>query len=195
MSGARSAEREVTVPEPPSDVIAVLGYNTDPTNPVTVARVTRAVELWRDGVAPFILMTGRCSVRHLDDPPTETEAEVMRDLAVSLGVPREQVLVETKSVNTIGNAYWAKVETLIPRGWRRVAVVSTEGHAELGAWLFERVCGPGYAIRAYPAPWPGDAEQRGAALERGGAAREEYGRACAAFADGDHEAFRAVLEI
>ncbi len=186
---------DAPVPDAPADIIVVLGFNTDPDHPVTRARVTRAVELWRHGVAPNLLMTGRCSVRHLADPPPKTEAEVMRDLAIAMGVPAGAVLVETHSVNTIGNAYWAKVETLLPRGWRRVAVVSTEGHAELGAWLFGRVCGPGYAVTVYPAPWPGDEGERAAARERGRAAREEYARACAACADGDHEAFRALLEI
>jgi len=62
----------------------------------------RSAELYLTGYAPKILFTGglgRCT-EHLFSQP---EAERFRDVAVSLGVRPEDILLETKSTNTKEN--------------------------------------------------------------------------------------------
>ncbi len=78
-----------------ADVIVGFGSFDD-----NVAR--RSVELYLQGYAPKILFTGglgRCT----EGLFTQSEAERFRDVAVSLGVPAENILLERKSTNTREN--------------------------------------------------------------------------------------------
>lgn len=98
-------------PELPEDLraeaIVVLG-NRPPTDgrgrvkPETNRRVERGVELYKRGHAPILLMTGGTA------PRGDIESEVMRSLAIELGVPEDAIRIETKSRNTIENARFAK---------------------------------------------------------------------------------------
>jgi uncharacterized SAM-binding protein YcdF (DUF218 family) len=47
-------------------------------------------------------------------------------------------------LDTLGNAYFTKVDVLDPDGWRRVALVTSDTHAERAAWIFRKLLGPGY---------------------------------------------------
>jgi len=90
-----------------AEAIVVLG-NRPPVDkhgrvmPETQRRVRRGVELYRAGLAPVLVMTGGPA------PRGNIEAEVMRDLAVELGVPEDAIRVETKSRDTIENARFTK---------------------------------------------------------------------------------------
>ncbi len=75
----------------PSDVIFVLGSHD-----LRVAH--RAVELYRQGLAPYILFSGRRGALTQDWPVTE--AERFAALALERGVPREHLLVEPEATNT-----------------------------------------------------------------------------------------------
>lgn len=59
----------------------------------------RAAELWHDGLAPVIAMSGGWGnfTRQIFEKP---EAVLFKERAVSLGVPEEAVLVEDQSTNT-----------------------------------------------------------------------------------------------
>ena len=99
------------LPELPEDLraeaIVVLG-NRPPTDgrgrvePETNRRVERGVELYQRGHAPILLMTGGTA------PRGDVESEVMRALAIELGVPERAIRIETKSQNTIENARLTK---------------------------------------------------------------------------------------
>ena len=88
----------------------------------------RAAELYFSGFAPRVLVTGRfsqkfssfrqeidfVSARHPDAEvfsgpvpagDSMTEADFLRRILVSLGIPREAVLTEDRSVNTFDNAW------------------------------------------------------------------------------------------
>lgn len=78
-----------------ADVIVGFGSFDD-----NVAR--RSAELYLAGFAPKILFTGglgRCTKGLF----TQSEAERFRDVAVSLGVPKEDILLESQSTNTKEN--------------------------------------------------------------------------------------------
>ncbi len=83
-------------------------------------RVNRAVELYKSGYADkLIFSSGYVYVFQ--------EPEVMKALAVSLGIPPEAILLETKAVNTRQNAlYTAKI--LKENGWKRILLVSSPYH-------------------------------------------------------------------
>ncbi|MEX3617377.1 YdcF family protein [Paenibacillus glucanolyticus] len=75
-----------------ADIIFVFGgKNLD--------RVWKAVELYNDGRAPYILFAGGDRFGEWDQP----EATMMRDEAVKMGVPPESIFIETMSNHTKEN--------------------------------------------------------------------------------------------
>ena len=81
----------------PSDAIVVLGaaqYWGKP-SPVLRARLDHAVELWRRGLAPRMVLTGGVGVGD-----TTSEAAVGRKYVLGAGVPDSAILLETSGRTT-----------------------------------------------------------------------------------------------
>jgi uncharacterized SAM-binding protein YcdF (DUF218 family) len=118
LAGAQLDERE------PADAIVVLGaaqYNGRP-SPVLRARLDHALELWRDRLAPAIVVTGGVGPRD-----RESEADVGRKYLRLHGVPDSAVVVAAKGRST--NASMSDVaERLARRGLKRVLLVSDPFH-------------------------------------------------------------------
>ncbi|HVG57094.1 MAG TPA: YdcF family protein [Hyalangium sp.] len=108
----------------PSDVLVVLGARVlkggVPSGSLQ-ARVEKAVELYQRGLAPRLVFSGGVGV----NPPSE--AQVMRALAMQLGVPAEACILEEQSHSTEQNARYS-AELLRSMGARRVLVVSDPYH-------------------------------------------------------------------
>jgi uncharacterized SAM-binding protein YcdF (DUF218 family) len=82
----------------PADAIVVLGaaqYNGIP-SPIYRARLDHAIDLFQDGLAPHLVMTGG----KLPGDKT-TEAEAGRTYAISKGVPSGAILVEDHGRTTL----------------------------------------------------------------------------------------------
>ncbi len=111
-----------------------------------VRRVLTAADLWREGRAPYLVMTGGAP----GDLPCAV-SDVMSALAVRMGVPADRVLTEATSRNTRENAYYA-VPVLQSLDARRVVLVTDRLHMRraglaMGAQGYdvERVSVPVYA--------------------------------------------------
>jgi len=65
-----------------------------------------------------------------------SEAEVMRTMAIALGVPEEEIVVESCSRNTMENA--AKLPALLPGEGRRIGLVTSAIHMMRSKWAFEK---------------------------------------------------------
>ena len=83
-----------------SDAILVLGSND-----TRVAEM--GVELFLKNYAPLIIFSGGFGrlTQYLYD---KSEAEVFADIAISLGIPKEKILIENKSTNTEQNIVFTK---------------------------------------------------------------------------------------
>ena len=101
----------------PGDVIVALG-----TNDLRVAEL--AADLWREGFGGWLLCTG--GIAHQGDLLAtawdRTEAEMYRDVAISRGVPPDQILLETQATNTAENIRFSR-RLLDERGCRLRNVV------------------------------------------------------------------------
>ena len=78
-----------------ADVVIVLGggVHEDGSLPSRArARVRKGVALFRQGRARRLLMSGSHS-GHLEKTPRVTEAQAMKDYAMSLGVPSRSILL------------------------------------------------------------------------------------------------------
>ena len=120
-----------------ADAIVVLG-NRAPADdagnvrPETQRRVEAGVGAFNQQMAPILLMSGGKTGRWV-------EAEVMRDLAVKLGVPAAAIVLESRSTSTITNARHA-IEVLRRRLNRKdvsVILVSSPYHLARAGRLFE----------------------------------------------------------
>jgi uncharacterized SAM-binding protein YcdF (DUF218 family) len=117
----RFGRREGAVP---AEVLVVLGARVLPggvPSGALVARVEKAVALYRGGLAPRLLFSGGTGLH----PPSE--AQVMRALAVRLGVPAEACLLEEQSHSTEQNARFS-AGLLRGLGLQRAVVVSDAYH-------------------------------------------------------------------
>jgi len=91
-----------------------------------VRRTTKAVELWRKGRAPVIVLTGGV----VNWPPAEAVAAART--ARDLGVPESALLVESQSRNTAENARLAR--EVAP--FARIVVVTDRYHVRRCEWFF-----------------------------------------------------------
>lgn len=130
------------------DVIIVLGrgINPDGTLPVDpVSRVKKAVELFNQGIAPSIIMAGGHSYQ-LKDVPQSSEARAMKNLAISLGVPKAAIFEESRSTHTVGNAYFTKKLFCEPNNWHNVVLVASDEHLPRIEYVFRKMFGPSYNL-------------------------------------------------
>jgi uncharacterized SAM-binding protein YcdF (DUF218 family) len=108
----------------PADAIVVFGAKVRDDGTASIVlreRVIRASELYRAGLAGTVVMTGGIEPTGLD------ETLVMRDLAVSQGVPEEAIVLDRRGVTT--NASVGRtVEILRARGPSTVLAVSQPYH-------------------------------------------------------------------
>jgi len=93
----------------------------------TELRVKEGTRLFAQGIAPVMIMSGAAR-----DAGT-SNAETMRDIAVSLGVPVEKILLEPNAKDTIGNAKY--VAELIDQNQIHSIVLVTSPYHQRRAYL------------------------------------------------------------
>jgi uncharacterized SAM-binding protein YcdF (DUF218 family) len=76
--------------------------------------------------------------------PKYREADVMRNYLIRRGIPKDKILIERESRDTIGNAYFSKqIIKKFPK-WKNLLVVTTKGHEARSRWTFKKVFGKNY---------------------------------------------------
>jgi uncharacterized SAM-binding protein YcdF (DUF218 family) len=106
------------------DAIIVLGsavWQGERASPSLYARTQHAIALYRAGYAPALILCGGLG----GNPPSE--AEVMRRLAASAGVPADALLLDDQSHSTEENLAHAKA-LMDARGWHSALIVSDPFH-------------------------------------------------------------------
>ena len=136
---------------PLAPVIVLLGGGTEtfsPPRPMVEIngagdRVLYAVQLYRLGYAPKILVTGG----NLDwSPETQSPAEDMAALLLFLGVPQEDIWLEGESRNTYENAVLSQ-QVLSEKGIDQIILVTSAQHMPRSIGLFTR-----QGLEVFPAP-------------------------------------------
>ena len=119
-----------------SDVILVLGvksYHGDTYNPCLVSRMTHAVDLYKAKYAPKILVSGG-----YDKEDHISEAETMKKIAVNLGVPSKDILLEASSTSTYENLLFSQ-KVLKSTRLSSVIIVTEPFHAARTALVAEKL--------------------------------------------------------
>jgi uncharacterized SAM-binding protein YcdF (DUF218 family) len=137
-----------------ADAIVVLGRGVEPDGTLPIAarsRLERGVALYHAGVAPRMIVSGRCSLMAEQQASFVTEAAAMALAAVELGVPGSAIHLEDESRDTIGNAYFTARRFLEPNGWDSIRVVTSDYHVPRTSWIFQKVLGDEIDVSFSPA--------------------------------------------
>jgi uncharacterized SAM-binding protein YcdF (DUF218 family) len=129
----------------PVDAIVVMGaaqYDGDP-SPQLAARLDHVAELWPQGLAPLVVVTG-------GNQPGDrfTEAEASANYLVERGVPADAIVQETTGRDTYESLQGA-ADLLAERGLSRVLIVTDPYHS-----LRSRLTAEDVGLTAYVSPTP-----------------------------------------
>lgn len=130
------------------DIVVVLafGVNRDGTLPEEAKlRVAKGVEVFNRDGCKAMLMTARYPAR-CTYIPEKTESQAMKDYAVELGVPARKIIRETRSRDTVGNAYFSKL-ILKRTKYRSMVVVTSDYHVNRARFIFKKIYGGAYKLR------------------------------------------------
>jgi uncharacterized SAM-binding protein YcdF (DUF218 family) len=108
----------------PADVIIVLGaaaYDARP-SPVFAERIRHGIDLYQRGLAKHLIFTGG-----FGNGARFSESQVAQRYALKHGVPRQAILIETRSRTTHQNLQQAAV-LMKAHGFKRAIVVSDPLH-------------------------------------------------------------------
>lgn len=140
-------------PERKTDIIAVLGggaYSNGVLGGASNERLIKSVLLYRQGRAPKIVFTGgkvvgvRAKLGHTvlgsaaDEQGRFVEARLMRDIAVGMGVPLKDCLVEENSLSTFENLRNLKA-LMEKQGMRTATIVSSPLHMRRAVMAAEKL--------------------------------------------------------
>ncbi len=121
-------------------------------------RLDKALDLFIANKFDYIVTTGNYSKRVGIDKTVhgpKNEAEVGKKYLLQNFISsthftikqfEERILFESRSFDTIGNAWFAKQDCLLPRGIKECVVITSDYHLERSKLCFDWVLGPGYKI-------------------------------------------------
>ncbi len=112
---------------------AVGSYKDNPEpSGITYSRLLNGVRFYKQSSADILALCGGVS-----QPDTESAAEVMKKIAMELGVPESNIVIETKSRNTMENA--SELVKVLPAGkGRRIGLVTSSLHIRRATKAFSR---------------------------------------------------------
>ena len=108
-----------------ADVIVVLSGGSYPNGSLsyfTLERVVYGIELYQQGLAEKIIFSGGKSRRD-----SSSDAENMKQFALDMGIPEEDIVTEPESKNTHENIF-KTVEIMGKNGWESALLVTTPIH-------------------------------------------------------------------
>lgn len=126
----------VDEPAAPSDALIVLGDDN-----YAADRAFHAAELYREGVAPVVVASGRMLRQNV------SVADIMEHDLESFGVPAASIVkLSHRAQNTREEAV-EDARLIQTRGWKRVLVVTSNYHARRARFIFERVLPANVSLR------------------------------------------------
>jgi uncharacterized SAM-binding protein YcdF (DUF218 family) len=104
-------------------------------------RATRAAELYRQGLAPVVVASGR-RLR-----PYAGIAELMQHDLIERGVPKDKILPIAHDADNTKDEAKALARVAVDRKWHSVIVVTSNYHTRRARYIFTRVFPAGVAVR------------------------------------------------
>ncbi len=126
----------------PAEAIVVIGGDHKPD------RVKKAVELYQAGYAPLVIISAGTSV--LEGGQWMTEAEVMKQQALNLGLPNDVIVLEAQSWTTYENAQFTK-SVCKENEVSSILLVTSAYHSRRAHSIFQAEMRPDISISTHPA--------------------------------------------
>jgi uncharacterized SAM-binding protein YcdF (DUF218 family) len=120
----------------PSDAVIVLSDDN-----FYADRATRAAQVYREGMAPLVVASGR-RLR-----PYAGIAELMEHDLVERGVPKDRILRLAHEAESTNEEALVLAETAKQRKWRSVILVTSNYHTRRARYIFSHVFPAGTTIR------------------------------------------------
>jgi len=131
-----------------ADAIIILGGGISQEgalSQITINRLEKGIELFKKKVSENIVVSGKYNFME-DYIPNITEARAMSKYLERKGIPKEKIILEEESKDTIGNAFFTKTNVLEPRKWRTIIVITSEFHIQRTKYVFKKILGEKYKI-------------------------------------------------
>ncbi len=125
------------------DTIIVQGTKSNDNGSVTKigkSRVDTALDLYLNKRAKRIVFSGG----YTNPNAKFSEAENMRKYALECGVSDNDIILEERARETIGNAHFTKINFLESNKWYKNIAVSSKWHLPRLNFIFDRVLGDDY---------------------------------------------------
>lgn len=103
------------------------------------ARIKKTVELYKEGWAPVIVYSGAAAEGDVSN------AAAMRNISVKMGVPKADILLEEKSVDTVENAEFTSA-IIKDRKYQSMILVTSPYHQRRTMELFKSELGEDFKI-------------------------------------------------
>ena len=104
-------------------------------------RATRAAEVFREGLAPVVVASGR-RLR-----PRAGIAELMQHDLIERGVPKDKILPVAHDADNTREEAQILAEFAAQRKWKSVIIVTSNYHTRRARYIFEKVFPAGITIR------------------------------------------------
>lgn len=98
---------------------------------VTYSRLFNGVEIFKQSGAKVLVLSGAGGEQN-----NESEAEVMKNLAILLGVPEDKIIIESKSQNTMEQAI-ELAKLFPPQENKRIGIVTSAMHMPRAVQAFQ----------------------------------------------------------
>ncbi len=118
-----------------SDAIVILGNKVELTGQPSArlaSRLDKGFDLYKEGIAPLIIVTGGIGEEGFD------EAKVMKEYLVQKGIPKDLIVEDAQGINTFASAKNVK-SLLEQKGLQSVVVVSSYYHISRTVLAFEKM--------------------------------------------------------
>ncbi len=127
------------------DVVVVLGFDVTEDGLLPnegKSRVQLAADTLTSRESDVVIFSG--DVSHLHHyKPHKSEAESMKDYALTIGIREEAIITESKSKNTYENALFCK-EIVDSHNWHSIILVTSKFHLSRAKHLFAKVFSSDY---------------------------------------------------
>ncbi len=167
------------------------GIENDKLPSFVETRLKKAYEILKKNPGSKIIFCGKYSFLFTgENIPTKTEAQLGKDYLLSLGVSPGSILMENRSKDTIGNAYYVKKLFFIPRGEKEAIIITSDFHMARTKYIFNKIFGPTYKL-TFIETLSGITDQR--ILERQQKLLKKTKELLARMRDGDHNFLKGKL--
>ena len=101
--------------------------------------------------------------------------EALKNHAVNLGVPAEKIMCELNTKDTVGEAFFTKLNIVKNNGWKNILVVTSDYHAERALKIFKFIYGDQYHIDSIGASGSDNKEKQAAEVKSTATFKQTFG--------------------